>query len=113
MNNKKLGIEWEKGLCDKLRKEGYWVHFITPDARGAQPFDIIVVKNGFAHAVECKTLAPSEKYFRINRIEENQRLAFEKWLACGNTMPIIAIKHGDEIKTINWDELRDKGKVEL
>lgn len=113
MNNKKLGIEWEKGMCDKLRAEGYWVHFITPDARGAQPFDIIAVKDGFAHAIECKTLLASEKYFRISRIEENQRLAFEKWLACGNCMPIIAVKHGDDIKCIEWNVLRDNGKVEL
>jgi len=113
MNNKKLGNEWEKELCENLRRKGYWVHFINPDKRGAQPFDIIAVQDGVAVAIECKTLTPTEKYFRINRIEENQRLAFEKWLACGNAMPVIAIKYGDEYKAIYWDELRDKGKVKL
>ena len=38
MNNKKKGTAFEKEMCDLLAIKGYWVHFIAPDARGAQPF---------------------------------------------------------------------------
>ena len=113
MNNKKLGTDFEKEVCKLLQFDEYWVHFITPDKRGAQPFDIIAVKNGFARAIECKTLADSEKYFRINRIEENQKMAFEKWLECGNLMPLIVVKHKEKIHIIRWDDLKREGKINV
>ena len=39
MNNKKLGTEFEREAVTLLSQKGYWVHFITPDSRGSQPFD--------------------------------------------------------------------------
>lgn len=113
MNNKKLGNSFEKEICEYFEDKGFWVHFITPDKRGAQPFDIIAVKNGIAHAVECKTLADSKKYFDISRIEQNQQLAFEKWMDCGNDTPLIAIKHRGHIKFINWTFLKKIKKVDM
>ena len=50
MNNKIIGTAFEKEMCELLANRGYWVHFITPDNRGAQPFDIIAVKDGKAFA---------------------------------------------------------------
>ena len=113
MNNKKLGTDFEKELCKRLAERGYWVHFIAPDERGAQPFDIIAVKDGVAHAIECKTLADTTKYFPITRLEENQILAFEKWLACGNCEPVVAVYWRKEIHAINYSELKEKGKVNM
>ena len=120
MNNKKIGTEFEKYVCKILKYMGYWVHFIAPDSRGAQPFDIIAVKNGMAVAIECKTLDAKQKYFSIDRIEENQRMAFERWIACGNLEPTIAVLHGDRISEnnenihlITWSELKVLGKVEM
>ena len=113
MNNKKLGTAFEREVCEMLKKEGYWVHFIAPDNRGAQPFDIIAVKDGIAAAIECKTLDEKQKYFSIDRIEENQRMAFDLWVKCGNLEPQIFIEHGEDVIVIGWFELQARGKVEL
>lgn len=111
MNNKKLGTQWEKECCDILKKNGYWVHFITPDSRGAQPFDIIAVKNGKAKAIDCKTSVKAT--FPITRLEQNQIYAFEKWLNCGNEMPEIWVKYNDKFYVLCYRELKEKGKIEL
>lgn len=90
------------------------MHFITPDPRGAQPFDIIAVKNGRAFAIECKTLVDSKKHFTINRLEENQRFAFKKWMDCGNSIPVIAIKHKGKIIMLRYDKLiENNGKINV
>lgn len=115
MNNKKLGTAFEKQVLQilKERMPRAWIHFLSPDERGAQPFDIIVVQDGMASAVECKTLDAKRRYFPIDRLEDNQIMAFERWMLCGNPEPLIAIKHGDKIKTIGYSMLKEKGKVDL
>lgn len=111
MNNKKIGTEFERTMVALLAKCGYWVHFISPDARGAQPFDIIAVKDGYPVAMDCKTCA--DKYFRIGRLEENQIMAFEKWLACGNDTPYIAVEHNKRIHLIPYTQLKKELKIDL
>lgn len=113
LNNKQLGMVFEHEVCDKFAKEGYWVHFITPDRRGAQPFDIIAVKNGKALAVECKTLTNQAKYFPISRLEDNQIFAMEKWIACGNGQPIIAISWRNRMIMIPYSILKEHEKINL
>lgn len=113
MNNKQIGTAFERRICELLKNHGYWVHFIAPDSRGSQPFDIIAVKDGMAAAIECKTLDATKKYFSIDRLEENQRMAFDYWLACGNLMPLIYVEYGEEIKIVEWSDLKEKGKVEM
>lgn len=111
MNNKQLGTAFEREVCELLKQHGYWVHFMSPDARGAQPFDIIAVKNGKALAMDCKTSV--SKYFPLSRLEDNQVYAFEKWIACGNVKPLVVIKYQNEILTVSYPYLRDKGRVNL
>ena len=111
MNNKQIGNQFEREFCDLLASRGYWVHFMAPDVRGAQPFDIIAVKTYRAYAFDCKTSA--KKIFPFSRLEENQIYAFERWLACGNTEPKIAVKYNGEIYVIGYKELKQKGKVNL
>lgn len=111
MNNKRLGTQWEKDFCKLLAGKGYWVHFITPDNRGAQPFDIIAVKAGEAYAYDCKTCA--DDVFRISRLEDNQIMAFEKWIACGNTNPNIAVLHNDKVYLVSYSHLKKMGAVKL
>lgn len=112
MNNKEVGTEFEKTIVKLLAKTGYWVHFITPDKRGAQPFDIIAVKNEIAVAIDCKTC--KDRYFRIGRLEQNQIMAFEKWLKCGNANPLIAVEHNGVIQFIDYLELKaEGGKIDL
>lgn len=111
MNNKILGTAFEREMCNLLASEGYWVHFIVPDARGAQPFDIIAVKAGQAIAIDCKTCVANT--FGISRLEENQIMAFEKWISCGNEMPLVAVKHNEHIYLIPYKYLQMKGSVKL
>ena len=87
-NNKQIGAEFEREMCQYLKRKGYWVHFLFPDATGAQPFDIIAVKDGISVVMDCKTAV--KPIFPISRLEDNQRMAFEFWLKCGNNMPYIA-----------------------
>lgn len=111
MNNKERGTQFEREICEILAKDNYWVHFISPDHRGAQPFDIIAVKDDHALAADCKTCESST--FRIERLEDNQVMAFEKWIACGNLDPILFVKHGDDIYLVPYGVLKEKGKVKL
>lgn len=111
MNNKQIGMEFEDEMVGILAEHGYWVHFFSPDKRGSQPFDIIAVKDGFAVAMDCKTC--KDKIFRLGRLEENQIMAFEKWLKCGNEEPYVAVKHNEVIHLITYTELKEKGSIEL
>lgn len=111
MNNKKWGTQWEKEFCNLLMTQGFWVHFITPDARGAQPFDVIAVKGGEAYAYDCKTCAAD--WFSINRLEDNQVMAFEKWIRCGNNNPNIAVLHKDKIYLVSYAHLKAFGRIRL
>ena len=111
MNNKRLGTQFEQELCNRLAGKGYWAHFIVPDTRGAQPFDIIAVKAGRAYAIDCKTCVAGT--INVSRLEDNQIMAFEKWLACGNEMPFIAVKHDNQIFMIPYNVLKQKGSVKL
>lgn len=111
MNNKVIGTEFEQKVVDTYAKRGYWVHFIVPDSRGAQPFDIIAVKDGNAFAMDCKTCKAN--VFNINRLEDNQIMAFEKWLRCGNTMPLVIVEHGSKIYIVRYDKLKEKRSINL
>lgn len=110
-DNKRLGTEFEREFCAMLAKDGYWVHFIVPDARGAQPFDVVAVKKGVAYAFDCKTSA--RRVFPLSRLEYNQKTAFELWMRCGNLEPFVAVKFESRIYLLPYLLLRQKGKLEL
>lgn len=111
INNKVLGTKYEQEVCDLLAANGFWVHFISPAPDGSQPFDIIAVKQGQAFAIDCKTCA--DDTFPITRLEDNQIMAFEKWLRCGNSMPMVYVKHNEMTHVIPYDELKEKKRVKL
>lgn len=111
MNNKKLGTDFEREAVEFLSANGCWVHFITPDARGAQPFDIIASINDHPAAIDCKTSA--RKTFPLTRLEDNQMLAFDRWLACGNICAILLVKHDGWVYAVEYPLLKRQGKVDL
>ena len=111
MNNKQLGTEFEREMVGRLSEKGWWTHFISPDSRGAQPFDIIAVKNGTAIAGDCKTC--KSKTFSINRLEDNQIMAFQKWISCGNGCPIIFVKHQEKVYLIPFKDVYEKESVKI
>ena len=94
-----------------LSDAGYWVHFLAPDARGAQPFDVIAAKDGKAIAIDCKTCV-SER-FNISRLEDNQITAFEKWLKCWNDEPLIVIEHYGDVRIVEYSTLKKERSVKV
>jgi len=111
LNNKKLGSDFEKEFCQMLADRGYWVHFISPAPNGGQPFDVVAVKNCLAYAFDCKTSV--KDIFRIERLEQNQIMAFERWMACGNTEPEIAVKHKGKVYLLPYKPLKELGFIRL
>lgn len=111
MNIKKIGTEFEKELCKVLALCGYWVHFITPNAAGQQPFDILAVRKGTPLAIDCKTCVQNS--IPYTRLEDDQKTAFELWLIRGNNEPIVAVKHDEKIYRIPYTKLRNEGRVKL
>lgn len=111
MSNKKIGTDFEREVCKYLKGKGFWVHFLVPDARGAQPFDIIAVRDGVAYAIDCKTCAANS--IGINRLEVNQIMAFERWIKCENYMPLIAVKHKEQVYWVRYDDLKKEKRIML
>ena len=111
MNNKQIGTEFEQKVVNYFTLKGFWVHFLSPNNRGAQPFDVIAVKNGVAIAGDCKTSA--KKTFSINRLEDNQILAFEKWISCGNSDPYIFIGYKEDIFCVEYSILKQKRSIKI
>lgn len=104
INNKKLGNDFEKEMAEILSKDGWWVTLLTPNQHtGAQPCDLIAIKNDKARLIDCKTCATH--LFPLKRLEENQRQCFKKYIKCGNTDFILAIKYNNRIYEINLNEI--------
>lgn len=111
MNNKELGTEFENEFVELLNQRGFWAHFIVPNKSGGQPFDVIAVKSGVPYAIDCKTSA--RKRFPVTRLEDNQILAFEKWLRCGNGIPLVAVKFEEKVYMIPYTLLHREGTITL
>lgn len=112
-SNKKIGNDFEKEYARILKSRGYWVTFLTPKRHvGSQPCDLVAIKNDKAILIDCKTC--KTHLFPISRIEENQRQAFKRYLKCGNTTFILAIKYNNKIYGINMKNIDFKQKnIEL
>lgn len=94
MSNKKTGNSFESEFCDRLFQKGYWVHNMAQNASG-QPADVIAVKNGLAHLIDCKVC--SNNKFPFSRVEENQDLSMTLWEKCGNGQGWFALLLEDEV----------------
>ena len=111
--NKKLGNKFEKELSEILYDAGYWVHLLNQNKNG-QPADIIAVKNRMAFLIDAKVC--SYEVFPFKRIEENQHLAMDMWIECGNIEPYFALKCRNEIYMVGYRTIKDlqkKGKKQL
>ena len=111
--NKRLGNDFEKELSEILYDAGYWVHLLNQNKNG-QPADIIAVKNRMAFLIDAKVC--SYEVFPFKRIEENQHLAMDMWIECGNIEPYFALKCRNEIYMVGYRTIKDlqkKGKKQL
>lgn len=113
MNNKQAGNDFEQELCEILADAGYWTHNFA-NRKNGQPADIIAVKNKRAFLIDAKVC--SFEVFPFRRIEENQILAMNIWIECGNTTPYFALKARNEVYMVSYDSIKDlaeKGKKQL
>ena len=110
-NNKQIGAKFEQEFVGILAKEGFWAHFLAPSPTGAQPFDVIAMRHGYAYCFDCKTSV--KPIFPLSRLEDNQILAFDKWLKRGGTAPLIAVKYNNNIYLIAYTRLQREGSVDL
>ena len=111
--NKKLGNNFEQELCEILADAGYWVHNFA-NRKNGQPADIIAVKDGGAYLIDAKVC--SYEVFPFRRIEDNQHLAMDMWIECGNIEPYFALKCRNEIYMVRYRTIKDlqkKGKKQL
>lgn len=111
--NKKLGNDFEQELCEILSDAGYWVHNFA-NRKNGQPADIIAVKDGGAYLIDAKVC--SYEVFPFRRIEDNQHLAMDMWIECGNIEPYFAMKCRNEIYMVGYITIKDlqkKGKKQL
>ena len=113
MNNKQAGNEFEREFCEILASDGFWAHFMGGSKNG-QPADIIAVKNRMAFLIDAKVC--TYEVFPFRRIEDNQQLAMNMWMECGNITPYFALKARNEIYMVSYEiinGLRIKGKKQL
>ena len=110
-NNKQIGAKFEQEFVEILAKEGFWAHFLAPSPTGAQPFDVIAMKDGCAYCFDCKTSV--KPIFPIARLEDNQILAFDKWLQCGGQEPMVVVKYDNKVYLVSYTQLKLEGSVDL
>jgi len=71
MDNRKIGNEFEKELCEILQGKGFWV-YNCPSTISGQPTDIICVgKKGISVLIDAKVIS-TNRGFPFSRIESNQ-----------------------------------------
>lgn len=90
MNNKINGNALERMFANALSAKGYWVHRVQDKSNG-QPFDVIAVKDNVPYVYDCKDC--QNDVFTFDRIEDNQRLAFSKFLRCKNKECFFAVRY--------------------
>ena len=66
-----FGVKFEIEFCELLGENGFWAHRLSENMKGAQPFDIIAMKNGKPIAIECKVVGKTG-LFPLSRVEDNQ-----------------------------------------
>ena len=113
MINKKLGNDFEQELCEILADAGYWTHNFA-NRKSGQPADIIAVKDTTAYLIDAKVC--SYEVFQFRRIEDNQQLAMDMWIECGNIEPYFALKCRNEIYMVGYTTIKDlmrNGKKQL
>ena len=104
MINKKLGNDFEQELCEILADHGFWAHNFA-NRKNGQPADIIAVKNRMAFLIDAKVC--TYEVFPFRRIEDNQHLAMDMWIECGNIEPYFALKCRNEVYMVGYRTIKD------
>ena len=90
-SNKTSGNKFEDDFAGILNENGFWCHVMQQKKEG-QPADIIAVRGRFHTLIDCKEISNIKDGFPFTRVEENQRLAMEKFLKCAGELGYFALK---------------------
>lgn len=90
-DNRSVGGRFEQEFAEFLDQHGFWCHVMQQNKAG-QPADIIAVKGDYHCLIDCKEVS-TNKGFVLSRVEENQRLAMQKFLNRGNHGGWFAVKY--------------------
>lgn len=99
------GKKFEEELCNFFANRHYYVVYNNKGISGSQPFDILIIRDNVCFAIECKNLENKNGIFNIDRIEENQLLAYNRFLECRNHNFILAILWNNNVYFVNFDLL--------
>ena len=72
------------------------------------------MKSGGAYLIDAKVC--TYEVFPFRRIEDNQQLAMDMWIECGNIEPYFALKARNEIYMVSYVTIKNlirKGKKQL
>jgi Holliday junction resolvase len=101
----KVGEKFEKELCKFFANRNYYVIYNNKGVSGAQCFDMLIIRDNVCFAIECKNLENKNGIFNIDRVEENQLLAYKRFLECRNHNFVLAILWNDNVYIVNFDLL--------
>ena len=111
MSNKSEGTKFENEFCDFLAEAGFFViHYEGALYSGAQPADIMVIKNNYATLLDCKVLKSKTGRFPISRIEANQILAYRRYRKCQNDFFLLAVLWNNDVYLIDLRKIKFKEK---
>lgn len=97
-----LGKSFEEDLCWYYFSKGYFVEYHEKGVTGSQSCDITIIKDDIATMVECKNLEAKNGVFNLSRVEENQKLAYARYIECGNTNFILAVLWDNKVYFIDF-----------
>ena len=110
MSNKKAGSDFESWFAGTLSENGFWVHRFQDNENG-QPCDLIAAQDGETYLFDCKSC--EKDFFRLSRVEANQKSAMELFYRTGNRRGMFAIRFpGDLIYLVDYqvmDNIREQG----
>lgn len=96
------GKKFEDEFCWFLSNNGFYVIYNEKNASGAQPVDVIALKNNEPFMFECKNLENKSGLFPLSRVESNQLHAYKKYTDCGNSKFALAILWNDNVYIIDF-----------
>lgn len=106
LKSQKNGKKFEEELCWWFRKNGFYPEYHEKSISGSQNGDITAIKNNIAFKIEAKNLDNSTGRFPLDRIEQNQTLAYKTYRECGNSNYIIAVKWNNNVYFIDFGILQ-------
>ena len=93
-DNRSNGNRFERWMEQILWYNGFWPHVLQQNKSG-QPADIIAVKGRYHTLIDCKVIS-NDRGFPFTRVEENQRLAMQRFEACCGESGWFALQLPDE-----------------